>query len=117
MRNALLAVLLFAALAGNIFAQTGNASLGGSVQDPSNALIPGVTITAKNVDTAVTTMQITNESGVYSFPVLQPGTYEVSAELPGFKKAVQKAELPYAGQVRINFALEVGQTSAVIDVT
>ena len=59
MRNALLAVLLFAALAGNIFAQTGNASLGGSVQDPSNALIPGVTITAKNVDTAVTLMQIT----------------------------------------------------------
>ena len=62
-------------------------------------------------------MQITNESGVYSFPVLQPGTYEVSAELPGFKKIVQKAELPYAGQVRVNFTLEVGQTSQTVDVT
>src|SRR5947207_12700631 len=95
----LLTVLLVGVLAPNTFAQTGNASLGGIVQDSSSALIPGVTITAKNVDTAVTVTQITNESGIYSFPVLQPGTYEVSAELPGFKKAVQRAELPYAGQV------------------
>jgi hypothetical protein len=72
MRRSLLSVLLLlAGLAGNVYAQTGNASLGGSVQDPSKALIPGVSITAKNVDTAVTTMQITNESGVYSFPALR----------------------------------------------
>ena len=61
--------------------------------------------------------QVTNESGVYNFPVLQPGTYEVSAELPGFKKGIQKAELPYAGQVRLNFTLEIGQTAEVVEVT
>jgi Carboxypeptidase regulatory-like domain len=109
--------MLLAGLAGNVLAQTGNASLGGIVEDPSKALIPGVTITAKNVDTAVTTTQITNESGVYNFPVLQPGSYEISAELPGFKKGVQRAELPYAGQVRVNFTLEVGQTSETVEVT
>ena len=116
MRNVVLTVLLLIGLTGNMFAQTGNASLGGNVEDPSKALIPGVSITAKNVDTSVTIMQITNESGVYNFPVLQPGTYEVSAELPGFKKSVQRAELPYAGQVRVNFTLEIGQASQVVEV-
>ena len=47
MSNSVLAVLLLAGLATNVFAQTGNASLGGIVEDPTKALIPGVTITAK----------------------------------------------------------------------
>jgi len=77
-----LGVLLLWAVSG--FAQTGNAQLGGIVQDVSKALIPGVSITATNVDTGVMATQVTNESGAYNFPVLQPGTYRVSAELPGF---------------------------------
>jgi hypothetical protein len=117
MKKGLWAALFFATLAGNLFAQTGNASLGGIVDDPSKALVPGVTITAKNVDTSVTATQITNESGVYNFAALQPGTYEITAQLPGFKKSVQKAELPYAGQVRVNFTLELGQQNQVVEVT
>jgi hypothetical protein len=104
-------------LAGSVFAQTGNALLGGTVQDPTNALIPGVTITAKNVATGVTLTRLTNESGTYNFPVLQPGTYEVSAELAGFKKALQKnVELPYAGAVRIDFTLELGAAAQTVEV-
>ena len=114
----MIAVLLLAVLAGNGFAQGGNAQLGGVVDDPSKALVPGVTITAKNVATGITVKQITNESGIYSFPALQPGTYEVSAELPGFRTSVQKTDLPYAGQVRVNFTLEIGQaTQTTVDVT
>lgn len=108
--------LLFA-FSGNVFAQGGNAELGGVVQDSSKALIPGVMITTKNVDTGVITTKLTNESGTYSFPVLQPGTYEVSAELTGFKKVLQKAALPYAGQVRLNFTLEIGQSTQTVEVT
>ena len=114
---AIAAIGLLLALSLSAFAQGGNAQLGGVVEDPSKALVPGVTITATNVDTAVTTKQITNESGVYSFPALQPGTYEVTAELPGFKKAVQRAQLPYAGQVRVNFTLEIGQQTQTVEVT
>lgn len=80
------------------------------------ALIPGVTITAKNVATGITARQISNESGIYNFPSLQPGTYEISAELPGFKKSIQRTELPYAGQVRVNFTLEVGDATANVGV-
>ena len=73
-----------------------------------------MTVTAKNVGTGVALNQVTNESGAYSFPVLQPGTYEVSAELPGFKRSVHKdVALPYAGQVRLNFTLEVGAVTII----
>ena len=107
---------LLLAFLGSAFAQGGNASLGGAVEDQSKALIPGVTITAKSVATGITATQISNEAGVYNFPGLQPGTYEVSAELPGFKKSVQRTELPYAGQVRVNFTLEIGVAPTTVDV-
>ena len=107
---------LMAALSASAFAQGGNASLGGAIEDQSKALIPGVSITAKNVATGITTTQISNESGIYNFPSLQPGAYEITAELPGFKKSVQKTELPYAGQVRVNFSLQIGDAATTVDV-
>mgnify|MGYP003576456060 CR=1 FL=1 len=54
-------------------AQSGNASVGGFVQDPSQAFIPGVTVTATNTRTGVVTTAITNESGTYKIPSLLPG--------------------------------------------
>src|SRR6185369_10040909 len=112
------AALLIAALTGRAIAQGGSAQLGGIVQDASKALIPGVSITAKNVDTGITLTQVTNESGTYSFPALQPGTYEVSAVLPGFKTSVQRGvALSYAAQIRLNFTLEVGTVNTTVDVT
>ena len=70
------------------FAQFGNASVGGFVQDATGAYIPGVTITATNTQTAVATTAITNESGAYTILSLLPGTYRLAAELPGFKSQV-----------------------------
>src|SRR5688572_2807451 len=103
---------LLLSFAASAFAQTGNAQLGGTVTDPSNALIPGATITATNVDTNIVQTTISNETGSYNFPVLQPGRYRVSADLPGFKQAVfNDVILPYAGQIRLNFTLQVGATT------
>src|SRR5215813_1247264 len=80
---ATVACLMFAATA---LGQVGiNASLSGTVSDPSGALIPGVEVTAKNVGTGVASTSITNESGTYRFPSLQPGTYETTTELAGFQ--------------------------------
>ena len=62
-----------------------NASVGGRVSDASGALIPGVEITAKNIDTGILTTGISNETGSYQFPSLQPGRYLVSASLTGFQ--------------------------------
>ena len=82
----LLSLCLFSA--NTVFAQTGNASVGGFVQDATRAFIPGVTITATNTQTGVVTSAVTNESGTYTILSLLPGTYRLTAELPGFKTQV-----------------------------
>src|SRR5437868_12669977 len=78
-----LLLCLFATTMG--FSQSNNASVGGTVADATGALIPGVTVSATNTGTGIASTTVSNESGAYSFPALQPGTYRVSAELPGFQ--------------------------------
>src|SRR3954469_19569456 len=84
-RLSLIAALLLPVVFTNSFAQTTNATLGGTVSDSSRALIPGVTVTATNVATGIVSTAITNETGAYNFPSLQTGTYKATAELPGFQ--------------------------------
>src|SRR5688572_6443242 len=105
---------LFATLTNTAFAQ--NQQLGGTVEDSSKALIPGVTITLLNTGTGVTTVQITNESGVYTFPSVPAGTYNVTAALPGFKTAVQSGVQVTLAAVKVNFTLEVGQLDSKVEV-
>jgi hypothetical protein len=112
--TAAIAVVLLSATA--LLAQ--NAQLGGIVTDPSGALVPGVTITATNTETGVVTSAVTNESGAYSFPSLQPGrAYTVSAALPGFKTtSFTDINLgPIA--VRRNFQLQLTTAQTVLEVS
>ena len=87
MRKSLLAAatLLCLVLSVQTFAQTSNATLGGTVSDASGALIPGVTITATNTGTGIVNTVVSNDAGAYQFASLQTGTYTVTAELPGFQ--------------------------------
>jgi hypothetical protein len=62
----------------------GNGSLSGTVRDSRRANIPGVTVTATNVDTGLTSTATTDETGAYEFPGTIPGKYTVTASLPGF---------------------------------
>src|SRR5262245_46535619 len=76
-------LLLFMLVAVSAFAQ--NSGISGSVTDPSDALIPGVTVTATNQQTGVTSTTISNETGTYNFISLQSGSYKMTASLPGFQ--------------------------------
>src|SRR2546421_266065 len=113
------ALLLSLVLSLNGFAQSTNATLGGTVQDSSGAFIPGVTVVATNTGTGIATTVLSNESGAYQFASLQPGTYEIKAELPGFQTAVAKGfQLGGAQQARLNFTLQVGAVAGTtIDVS
>src|ERR1051326_2547470 len=57
-------------MSASAIAQTGNGTLTGIVEDPQKALIPGVSITATNTETGVTTSVVSNESGAYNIPTL-----------------------------------------------
>src|SRR3954454_13446221 len=99
-------------------AQSANASVGGFGQDSSQAFIPGVTVTATNTQTGVVNTAITNESGAYNFTALLPGTYKLTAELPGFKTQVISAvQLGQSATARYNFTLQVGAADQTVEVT
>src|SRR5215470_18023961 len=95
-----------------------NAVLTGTVSDGSGALIPGVEVTAKNVNTGITDTRITNETGNFVFPSLQPGTYTLSAALSGFQNAAyNNVVLGQGQQVRLNFSLQVAAAAQTLEVT
>ncbi|MBI2149179.1 MAG: carboxypeptidase regulatory-like domain-containing protein, partial [Acidobacteria bacterium] len=111
-------VLLLPAVFVSGLAQTTNATLGGTVSDASRAVIPGVTVTATNTQTGIVSTGVTNETGAYNFPSLQPGIYKVSAELPGFQTQVyNEVALGVSQQVRLNFTLQVGGQAQSVEVS
>jgi len=111
------AMLLCCVFFSNAFAQTTNATLGGTVSDASRALIPGVTITATNTQTGIVNTVITNETGAYQFASLQTGIYKVTAELAGFQtQTYNDVTLGVAQQVRLNFTLQVGTQTQTVEV-
>jgi hypothetical protein len=117
-RMMLAATLLLAVSFSATFGQTTNANLGGTVSDASNALIPGVTVTATNTQTGIVSTTITNETGAYNFPSLQTGIYKVSAELPGFQmRTYNDVALGVSQQVRLNFSLQVGGQTQSVEVS
>src|SRR5262245_53959950 len=105
-------------LANTALAQEGiNATLSGTVLDATGALIPGVEITAKNTETGVVSTTITNETGTYRFPSLQPGTYETTATLSGFSTQKFRLALGTSQQIRQDFTLQVGTVAQSVEVT
>ena len=99
-------------------AQSTSASVGGFVQDSSQAFIPGVTVTATNTQTGVVTKTLTNESGAYNIPALLPGTYRLTAELTGFKsQVINGVQLGQSATARHNFTLQVGAVNQSVEIT
>jgi len=110
-----LLVLLLVSLNG--FGQV-NAVLSGTVSDASGALIPGVEIVAKNINTGIMDTKISNDTGNFVFPSLQPGTYTLSASLPGFQNATyNNVVLGQGQQVRLNFNLQVAAAAQSVEVS
>src|ERR1700687_3861676 len=71
-----------------LFAQA-TASLNGRVIDQAGAVLPGATVTVTNAATGVSRDTVTNDEGMYSVPALNPGAYDVKAELTGFAPLVR----------------------------
>jgi hypothetical protein len=90
----------------------------GEVKDPSGAVAPNASITATNTATNVSRTTRTNEAGIYSFPALIPGTYQVRVEASGFQPVVRSnIDLQVQQTARIDFTLSVGQTTQTVEVS
>lgn len=113
------AALLVSVLAPvTLHAQTGFGTILGRVADQSSAVVPGATVTIRNVDTNVTNTTQANGDGEYVFPNLIPGTYELTVKKDGFKAfTVSHIVLPVSQTVREDAQLAVGTTATSVNVT
>src|SRR2546425_8364847 len=110
------ALLILVLGAGAAWGQA-TAQISGSVKDPSGAVLPGVEITATQIDTGIARTTVTNETGSYVLPNLPLGPYRVEAALPGFRSYVQMGiVLQVNSSPEINIQLEVGQVSEQVEV-
>lgn len=92
-------------------------SLKGTVTDPGGGVIPGVTVTLTNVGTGATRTAVTDNSGLYQFPQLPPGTYNVKAEMSGFKTTVRESvQLLVNEPATLDLPMELGQVSEAVTV-
>lgn len=89
----------------------------GTVKDPTGALLVGAKVTLRNVQTNVSRDAATNEAGYYFFPLIPPGSYEVTIEKTGFKKGTQPLDVRTGIRSTADFSLELGQITESVEVS
>ena len=113
-RFAFLIFILSAASAG---AQDTTGTILGTITDASGGVLPGVTVTVKNVDTSQARTIVSDAAGRYRMPLLQPGRYEVTVQLSGFQTMVRSGITVTVGQQAVVDAkLSLGNVSESITV-
>ena len=89
----------------------------GTVTDSSGAAIPGATVTVTNTATRGTRNTTTNAEGLYTFPAVPPGSYELKVELQGFKTAeIPSFKVDVQQTVRVDVPLQVGALGETVTV-
>ena len=111
-----LVVAVWLGMVGIASAQETTGALTGRLSDSQGLAMPGVTVTATGQQGAKTA--VSDSDGTYRIPFLTPGSYDVRAELQGFKTVEQRAVTVSVGQTTtVNLQLEVGGLSEVVQVT
>lgn len=90
----------------------------GVVLDPQGAPVAGANVVLTNAATNAARTTTTNDSGLYAFPALLPGSYSVKVDKTGFKTYTQSnIEVQVQAQVRVDINMQLGQVSETVEVT
>jgi carboxypeptidase family protein/TonB-dependent receptor-like protein len=107
------ALMMCTLIAVPAFAQT-TGTIGGSIQDASGAVMPGVTVTATNEATSFTRSVVSGPEGRFVIPALPPGSYSLKAEIVGFKTHVRRGlTVSVAETLNLSITLQVGELAIV----
>lgn len=113
-RASILMILLIPVAA---LAQDVNGNITGTVTDSSGAAISGAELTLKSLDTAAVSKAVSATDGVFSFPNLSQGTYELQVASKGFRDFVQSGIAVHMNSsIRLPIALQIGTASQTIEV-
>jgi hypothetical protein len=112
-----LAVLAVVLMGCSISTFAQQATIVGTVTDPSGAVVPNVSVTITNTDTNYSKVYPTNDAGQYVAPDLQIGHYDVKAQASGFKLAEQKSIVLTVGdRIRVDFQMQMGASQETVTV-
>src|SRR4051812_10253241 len=112
-----LAALLILLTPAHVRGQAVYGSISGIVTDPSGAIVPGATVTIKSIQRNTSDTVTSGASGYYLKDRLLPGTYDVTAELQGFKTAVlSNIKVSVDTQTALNLKLEPGAVTESVRV-
>lgn len=96
---------------------TSNATVAGQVVDQSNAAVAGAEVVLLDASTSTRRTTTTNDVGRYVFTDVQPATYQVTVTHPGFAmQKVSSQQVQVGLALTLNFTLEIGSTSTVVEV-
>jgi len=113
----LLTVFACFAAAATLSAQEVRASLSGIISDPSGAPIPAAQITVTNIAKNTRIVSTSNESGLFSTPLLEPAAYTIAVEKDGFRRVVREnVVLQSLDKARLDIQLQVGAVSDSVTV-
>ncbi|HYZ87615.1 MAG TPA: TonB-dependent receptor [Bryobacteraceae bacterium] len=97
--------------------QANTATVYGTVNDSTGAVVPHANVTLTREDTGQTTTMVTEESGDFGFTFVPVGVYTLRIDAPGFKTQISKGIALTAGQqMRQTFTLEVGSVTETVNV-
>ena len=111
-------VACFALFSVAAFAQSDRGTITGTVSDLSGAVVPRANVVAVFAESGTEVPVATTETGNYTIASLRPGTYNLTVEAAGFKKATRTGiQVAVAANVRIDITLEVGTATESLTVT
>src|SRR4051812_40988387 len=94
-----------------------HASVSGRGTDPPGAVVPGAVVSARHLETNVTSESVTEGDGRFRFPSLRVGPYEIKVELAGFKDLVRQLTLSVGSAFELPLTLAVADVDARVTVT
>src|SRR5229473_2867046 len=101
------------------FGQVVKGSISGSATDPSNAVVPGATVTATNTETGVAYTTTTDSAGIFRINAIPAGIYNVTIKADKFKTAETKTvSVSAGGETGLGkIGLTIGETGTTVEVT
>ncbi|RPI23678.1 MAG: TonB-dependent receptor [Acidobacteria bacterium] len=114
-RSLLVSAMLLVLAATPLSAQT-SGEITGHITDSSAGAVPGAAITLTNTATNAVRTALSTDAGVYTFPAVAPGLYNLKVEQTGFKTASANVQVQVQQTVRLDFTLEVGEITDTIEV-
>ncbi len=89
----------------------------GVVSDSSGAVVPGAKVTIKSLESGESRTETTSGQGQYRFPLLRPGSYEISASSQGLKSNIEKISLLVGQAQEVNLKMNPQGTTTTVEIT